>query len=632
MVSPEAPTAFVITGQDDRRLLLAAADQATRDEWIRRVQGVISSFFFSPHSVKGSIELSNADSVRKSEAPRAPPFSLDIVSHGGNQIFTLCPPSKEEQLRWVCVLAKAISTVKEGHGRDAAVAAARTGEAAAEARPKEESTGDDDAIETRDGRSDDDDEWERVSARMISKGDAGGADVAKMLARLADAEARAAAAEAKLATPRLQLLTSNASIMPAAPPSLTSAVTSTTSLEEMTATARNQPAAVRIRSSRFLAPKREERPSDARAPPPTLVSTATSTTSLAPPPTLATIATSTATLAPPTLTTAASVAGLPPPPPLDAPREEQMTLLHAQEKVVLQSLRALRSRLAALKAEEDADQRAKVQELKQAAACQIKAMGSASRAAGVTSAVEEPLIVIPASGTTPIIAAGGGFAARTEARAINAELELGRLVLFRYDPASVAATKLKPSGKPGGGQDVLSYSVHDPTDLDLIDLGGTSTADKRGLALQKQYDEWRRQFSVKTEAAAWRRGLETLQARQLERYLATLTLLEVEHPDQAAVALFRLHDYPGEFTTPLKFGDVLLAWSPLRDQPGGLTFADRATVNAATVGLLAQWLEQHRGAMGRMYRADCSSTDQSEESSVAFAYVHRKLFQTARVL
>ena len=101
---------------------------------------------------------------------------------------------------------------------------------------------------------------------------------------------------------------------------------------------------------------------------------------------------------------------------------------------------------------------------------------------------------------------------------------------------------------------------------------------------------------------------------------------------QAVLALFRLHDCPGEYTSPLKFGDVLLAWAPGRDLAGGLSFADRATTNAATVNGLVGWLDKYKGAQGRMYRADCASTDQSDDSSVAFGYVHRKLFQTARVM
>ena len=65
-ITTEAPAAFAITGQDDRRLLLAAADEATRDEWIKRVQAVIKSLFFSPHALKGTVDLAQADSVRTS--------------------------------------------------------------------------------------------------------------------------------------------------------------------------------------------------------------------------------------------------------------------------------------------------------------------------------------------------------------------------------------------------------------------------------------------------------------------------------------------------------------------------------------------------------------------------------------
>ena len=37
--------------------------------------------------------------------------------------------------------------------------------------------------------------------------------------------------------------------------------------------------------------------------------------------------------------------------------------------------------------------------------------------------------------------------------------------------------------------------------------------------LQKNYDGWRKQFTVATEWDVWRQGLETIQGRQRERYL-----------------------------------------------------------------------------------------------------------------
>ena len=50
--------------------------------------------------------------MRKSEAARAPLHSLDIVGREGKTVYTLCPPSKEEQLRWVCALSRAIAQAK----------------------------------------------------------------------------------------------------------------------------------------------------------------------------------------------------------------------------------------------------------------------------------------------------------------------------------------------------------------------------------------------------------------------------------------------------------------------------------------------------------------------------------------
>ena len=689
--SPEAPTAFVITGQDERRLLLAAPDVATRDLWIRTVSSTVASFFFSPHTLKGTINLARADSVgqstsggassiaiclptdcplalcpskfqvRKSEAPRAPPSSLDIVSHGGAHVFTLCPPSKEEQLRWVCVVAKAISAAKgaqhdgsqhaqppDDHAETSAASSASVSAGEARAAPETAPEEDDD---TMGGLGD----VSRMSRPELL------AQYSALLARLDEAEARAAAAEAELTTPRLQPLADESSAdagdsSASAAESKADADSPTPSQDAATSTP-TVAAAVAIAAA-----------TAAVAAPPSTLTAATSTMGLPPPP-----PSRQASAAPPPQLSRQPSA-MPPPPPrsrqasavprprqisivplpprlssvvaADAPREEQLNALQAQEKVTLLSLRALRSRVRALQAEADAEWKGKVQGMTEQAEERKRqqmavaaggiggigggggggAGGSVGGSGGGRRAAPSEVVVIPAGDLLPAGGFGGGAsAAAAEARLINEELELGKLVLFRYDQTTQATAG-----------DRLLYSVHDPTDLDLIDLGGSAAGKgmrtRGGLTLQKRFDEWRRQFTVKSEAAEWRTGLETLQAHQNERFLATLTLLEVEHPDQAVLALFRLHDCPGEYTSPLKFGDVLLAWAPGRDLAGGLSFADRATINAATVGMLVRWLEKYRGALGRMYRADCASTDQSEDSSVAFGYVHRKLFQTARVL
>ena len=348
-----------------------------------------------------------------------------------------------------------------------------------------------------------------------------------------------------------------------------------------------------------------------------------------------------------------------------APRDAQLEALQAQEKATLQALRALRTNLAALRMEEESERRQHVEALK----AQKKSASQAAFTIDLPGAEQHEMVVLPAElrGTHNSVGASG---AKIEAKSISKELENGKMLVFRYDSTSVAATELAATGQPTGGQDRMLYTTLDPSDLDLIDLsgdggyaidfdGGTSPVRSRydahghksatgqydanglkvggpggsggggGGKLKESYDKWRTNYSASTKPADWRRGLETLSARQQERYLATLTLLEVEHPDDSVVALFRIHDLPPEFTAPIKFGDVLLVWSPHRDG-GHLTFVDRATTNAVTVNHLATWLEKYRGANVK-YRGDSATTDQEEGSSVAFDHVYRRTFQAAKV-
>jgi hypothetical protein len=52
--------------------------------------------------------VTQANAVRKSEAPRAPPHAFDVVFSDGKRVYTLCPPSHTEQLQWVCAISDAM--------------------------------------------------------------------------------------------------------------------------------------------------------------------------------------------------------------------------------------------------------------------------------------------------------------------------------------------------------------------------------------------------------------------------------------------------------------------------------------------------------------------------------------------
>ena len=59
-----------------RQVVLAASNDAERDDWIQKVQSVLSSVYFTPQRERGKFDLGEIESVRKSEASRAPPFAF----------------------------------------------------------------------------------------------------------------------------------------------------------------------------------------------------------------------------------------------------------------------------------------------------------------------------------------------------------------------------------------------------------------------------------------------------------------------------------------------------------------------------------------------------------------------------
>ena len=107
--SDAAPHAFVVTGQYDRALLLAARSDAERDAWIAKIRSQVGSYFFAAQKARGTVDLKGAEEVRKSTAPGLPSTAIDIVGAGGLHIYTLLPETREEQLRWICVLSQAIA-------------------------------------------------------------------------------------------------------------------------------------------------------------------------------------------------------------------------------------------------------------------------------------------------------------------------------------------------------------------------------------------------------------------------------------------------------------------------------------------------------------------------------------------
>jgi hypothetical protein len=67
--------------------------------------------------------------------------------------------------------------------------------------------------------------------------------------------------------------------------------------------------------------------------------------------------------------------------------------------------------------------------------------------------------------------------------------------------------------------------------VDFLELVGEAVSARNSQrSLQQLYNEWRAGYTVSSPESEWRRGLESLHERQVERYLAALTMLEVRRP------------------------------------------------------------------------------------------------------
>ena len=104
-------------------------------------------------------------------------------------------------------------------------------------------------------------------------------------------------------------------------------------------------------------------------------------------------------------------------------------------------------------------------------------------------------------------------------------------------------------------------------------------------------------------------------------------MLDVLYADEARLVLMRLQDAPDECVKPARFGDLLIVWSPRRDD-ADVTFADRSLANAVVVNNLVGWLERNQCLMGMRYRCDAAHTEQGDEQPLDYRRIYFKLFQS----
>ena len=214
-----------------------------------------------------------------------------------------------------------------------------------------------------------------------------------------------------------------------------------------------------------------------------------------------------------------------------------------------------------------------------------------------------------------------------EGRAIHDLLSAGKLLVFTLDANAAAGGG--GGGGGGGSSDVFSYRVLEPRSAPPECDGDEANTASSG-SLQEAYQRWRSRYLLATGAEAWADGLCSLQDAQLERFLDALLLLDLDHADGAVVALLRLHDLPNEYAMPLRFGDLLIAWSPQRDA-GFLSLSHRATCNAQSVTALHRWCSLHAATAQFTLIRDAASSSQSVNAELEFNTVYRKLFQVSRI-
>ena len=204
-------------------------------------------------------------------------------------------------------------------------------------------------------------------------------------------------------------------------------------------------------------------------------------------------------------------------------------------------------------------------------------------------------------------------------RRVNRALDHGKAVFFQFKPHRSGERSLDPS--LGADDEEFEFEILSPFDLLDDDDGSRSLYDG--------YQAWRRQHSIRTEWEVWNASLADYMRGQQSRYLASLTLLEVDRPNTSVVCALRVQDSPAEYPQPVKFGDAIIVWSPNRDNSDKLSFADRSTASAPVVSNLLKWLSHHRVLSQRVFRTDAADTDQ--QGPLSYDAMYRKLFQKARV-
>ena len=242
-------------------------------------------------------------------------------------------------------------------------------------------------------------------------------------------------------------------------------------------------------------------------------------------------------------------------------------------KESLENLRDVREKLAEIRMDAHEAWQQESQKIREEAERKAVLKASAAAPSPAASIRIVPAVKRKIAGFLP-----STYAPDSEARVLSKALDLGKLITFKLKSKAIERAKNSTSVSSA---DSFEYTV-----LDLSDIGGRETT--RPITLEKAFAEHKKKFTgdQRYDPEAWAAGIEELQSRQRAHYLHLLERLEerchaspracpplrrhewtplrcqVEHRDEAAVAMLRLHSLPDEYTLPLKLGDIFVIWNP----------------------------------------------------------------------
>jgi hypothetical protein len=195
-------------------------------------------------------------------------------------------------------------------------------------------------------------------------------------------------------------------------------------------------------------------------------------------------------------------------------------------------------------------------------------------------------------------------ATKKSARAINKALDKGHIVLLGFN-------------KPGEGQEQYLYDIEHT----CRDPGAKSLAD--------EYIAFRKQYSVKDETQ-FLSDVKGFMKKREALYLRQLEALATNHGTASRIVILRIQDAPEGLYQPPRFGDVIIVWSPCRDN-GEMSFEDRSATSPIVVQKLLGWASTNRVLQSFMKLRDAATVNQGPSEPLDYGLVSRVLFNRAVV-